>query len=200
MDFGYSAGAQAPALKILNAAPASAGSEFEVARSEHLPIYKASYDLCLYFEDVVRGFSRYHKYGLGSDLRDGARRLLKLVVRANARADKVPVLLDLREELEELKVVARLCHDARALPNMNSFERAAVLLVDIAKQNEVWIKSQRLPGRGQNRSAIPARPAQKVIPKTSGVLRLCPSLREKHDRTRRILGGARLNSLSSPAA
>jgi hypothetical protein len=48
-----------------------------MARSEHLPIYKSSYDLCLYFEQVVRNFSRYHKYSLGSDLRDGARRVLK---------------------------------------------------------------------------------------------------------------------------
>jgi len=38
---------------------------FHVARSEHLPIYKAAYDRCLYLEQVVRGFSRYHKYGLG---------------------------------------------------------------------------------------------------------------------------------------
>jgi hypothetical protein len=127
-----------------------------VARSEHLPIYKASYDLCLYFEQLVRGFSRYHKYGLGTDLRDGSRRVLKLVVRANARADKVPVLLDVREEVEELKVLVRLCHDAKALPNMNSFEHAAGLLVDIAKQNEGWIKSQRFPDRGQNRAAIPS--------------------------------------------
>lgn len=126
-----------------------------MARSEHLPIYKASYDLCLYFEQVVRGFSRYHKYGLGTDLRDGARRVLKLVVRANAREDKVAVLLDVREEIEELKVVLRLCHDARALPNATAFEHGARLLVEIAKQNEGWIKSQRCPGRGQNRAAIP---------------------------------------------
>ncbi|MGH8554923.1 MAG: hypothetical protein ACREUD_05050 [Gammaproteobacteria bacterium] len=45
-----------------------------MARSEHLPIYKASYDLCLYLEQIVRSFSRYHKYSLGADLRDGARR------------------------------------------------------------------------------------------------------------------------------
>ncbi len=64
-----------------------------MARSEHLPIYKSSYDLCLYFEHVVRNFSRYHKYSLGSDLRDGARRVLKLVARANARRDKTRVLL-----------------------------------------------------------------------------------------------------------
>lgn len=37
-----------------------------MARSEHLPIYKAAYDLCLYFEQVVHGFSRYHKYARSS--------------------------------------------------------------------------------------------------------------------------------------
>jgi hypothetical protein len=49
-----------------------------VAHTEHLPIYKSSYDLCLYLEQAVHGFSRYHKYAMGADLRDGARRVLKL--------------------------------------------------------------------------------------------------------------------------
>jgi hypothetical protein len=79
-----------------------------MAQSEHLPIYKASYDLCLYLEPVVQGFARYHKYSLGAGLRDGARRVLKLVVRANSRRDKAPVLLEIREEAEQLKVVLRL--------------------------------------------------------------------------------------------
>jgi len=65
------------------------------------------------------------------------------------------VLLGVREEVEELKVLVRLCHDTKALPDMNSFEHAACLLVDIARQNEGWIKSQSFPGRGQNRAAIP---------------------------------------------
>ena len=61
-----------------------------MAQTEHVPIYKRAYDLCLYFEQVVRNFSRYHKYSLGADLRDGARRVLKLVVRGNARREKAP--------------------------------------------------------------------------------------------------------------
>ena len=48
-----------------------------MAQTEHLPIYKAAYDLCLYFEQIVRNFGRYHKYSLGQELRDGARRVLK---------------------------------------------------------------------------------------------------------------------------
>lgn len=134
-----------------------------MAQAEHLPIYKSSYDLCLYLEQLVRGFSRYHKYALGADLRDGARRVLKLIVRANARRDTVPLVLEIREELEELKVLLRLCHDVKAFPNFNAFEHALTQVVEIAKQNEGWLKSQR-QGHGQNRRAMPDRLATPGVP------------------------------------
>ena len=122
-----------------------------MAQTERLPIYKSAYDLCLYFEQVVRNFSRYHKYSIGADLRNCAREVLKLVVRANSRRDKVQILLELREALEELKVLLRLCHDIKAFPNLNSFEHAISLVTEIAKQNEGWIKRQ---GHGQDRQAM----------------------------------------------
>jgi hypothetical protein len=37
-----------------------------MARYEHLPIYKKAFDLFLYFEKIVRKFSRYDKYTLGA--------------------------------------------------------------------------------------------------------------------------------------
>ena len=134
-----------------------------MAQTEHLPIYKAAYDLCLYFEQIVRNFSRYHKYSLGQDLRDGARRVLKLIVRANGRPDKVRVLLQIREEVEELKVLLRLCNDAKTFPNFNSFEHGIRLVTDIAKQNEGWLKSQQR-GRGQNRRVILDEVAEPSVP------------------------------------
>jgi len=95
-----------------------------MAQTEHLPIYKAAYDVCL--EQVVRKFYGYHKHALsreqrdriegyspGHDLRDGARRVLEFVVGANARRDKTPVLLRLRR-------------DVKAFPNFNSFECAII--------------------------------------------------------------------------
>jgi hypothetical protein len=125
-----------------------------MAQTEHLPIYKRSYDLCLSLEQVVRSFSRCHKYTLGADLRDGARRVLKLIVRANARRDKVPVLLELREQVEELKVILRLCQDVKAFANFDAFEQAITGVVEIAKQNEGWLRQQR-QGHGQSRRAVP---------------------------------------------
>ena len=47
-----------------------------MARYEHLPIYKTAMDLAVYLEQVVRNFSRYHKYTLGSDLRQQSRELV----------------------------------------------------------------------------------------------------------------------------
>jgi len=70
-----------------------------MARYEHLPIYKAAMDLTVYIETIVRNFSRYHKYTLGSELRQQSRELVTLIIRANSRSDKLPVLHNLRERL-----------------------------------------------------------------------------------------------------
>ncbi|MBY0279422.1 four helix bundle protein [Candidatus Binatia bacterium] len=133
-----------------------------MAQTEHLPIYKRTYDLCLYLEQVVRSFPRYQKYTLGTDLRDAARRVLKLVVRAGSRQNKVDVLLELRETLEELKVLLRLGQDAHAFQKFASFEHAATLVVEIAKQNEGWLKHQRQAGGGTGAGGGSGRPGAVV--------------------------------------
>jgi len=60
-----------------------------MAQYEHLPIYKAAFDLQIYFEGIVRNFSRSHKYTHGAALRALAREVLMLIVRANNCRDKV---------------------------------------------------------------------------------------------------------------
>jgi hypothetical protein len=54
-----------------------------MARYEHLPIYKSALDMTVHFERLVAGFSRYHKYTLGTELRESSRAVLMQVVRAN---------------------------------------------------------------------------------------------------------------------
>jgi|CXWL01.1.fsa_nt_gi hypothetical protein len=56
-----------------------------MARYEHLLIYKTAMDLAVYLEQVVRTFSRYHKYTLGSELRQQSHELVTLIIRANSR-------------------------------------------------------------------------------------------------------------------
>jgi hypothetical protein len=47
-----------------------------LARHEHLPIYRAALAVAVDFETQVAGFSRYHKYTLGTDLRNRSRRVV----------------------------------------------------------------------------------------------------------------------------
>jgi len=112
-----------------------------LAQYEHLPIYKASFDLLVYFEKIVKNFSRYNKYTHGKALREIAREILMLIVRANNTYNKRPVLEEVRIKLEELKVTVRVCKEIQAFPNFNSFETAINMVVEIAKQNEGWMRS-----------------------------------------------------------
>lgn len=59
-----------------------------MARYEHLSIYKAAFDLNLYFEKVVRNFSRYHKYTLGTELHNRAREVVRLGVVEKSVSDR----------------------------------------------------------------------------------------------------------------
>ncbi len=93
-----------------------------MAQFEHLPIYKKAYDLTLYFEKIVRNFSRYHKYTVGAELRQLSREALQLIRLANNTSDKAQILIKLRERLEDLKLTIRLCKDLKAFPSFNSFQ------------------------------------------------------------------------------
>ena len=54
-----------------------------MARYEHIPIYKATFDLACEAERAVRAFSRYNKYTLWTDLRDRSRALVDTVIKAS---------------------------------------------------------------------------------------------------------------------
>ncbi len=112
-----------------------------MAQYEHLPIYKAAFDLVVYFEEIVRHFSRYNKYTHGTALRESAHDILLLIVRANSSAEKRPLLAELRLKIEELKVELRVCKEVKAFHNFNSFETSINHVIRIAKQNEGWIRS-----------------------------------------------------------
>ena len=113
-----------------------------MAQYEHLPIYKKAMDVAFYFEQIVTNFSRYNKYTLGSELRTLSRDVVMLIIRANSSREKLPLLHELRERLEELKIVIRIAKEVHAFKNFKSFQHAIEGVVSVSKQNEGWIKSQ----------------------------------------------------------
>jgi hypothetical protein len=114
-----------------------------VAQYEHLPIYKGAMDLTVYIENMVKGFSRYHKYSIGTDLRNLSREIVRLIISANNTTDKLAALLTLRDTVEQMKVTIRICKEVKAFKSFSSFQYAAEVAVNLSRQSEGWIKSVR---------------------------------------------------------
>lgn len=112
-----------------------------MAYYEHLPIYRKAMETAVYFEKTVRNFSRYNKYNLGAEMRTKSRDIVKLIIKANSNRNKLPLLYELRENIEELKILIRISKESKAFHNFNSFKHAIECVASVSKQNEGWIKS-----------------------------------------------------------
>ncbi len=139
-----------------------------MARYEHLPIYKQAMVVAVHFERIVAGFSRYHKYTLGSELRDTSRQVVALVIRANAEPDKTGALLELRAKLDELLVLIRLAKEVQAFKSFAAYRFTVEQVASVCRQNEGWLRS--LEGNaGRTRARGPeSRRRRAVRPATGG--------------------------------
>lgn len=131
-----------------------------MARYEHLPIYKAALDLTVHLEKVVAGFSRYHKYPLGTELREASRAVLMQVLHANNARDKAArsaELLLLRDRLEALLLAMRVAKEVKAFKSFAGYLHAVEQVGVVARQNEGWfkhtqeLKSGQGPGERESR-------------------------------------------------
>ena len=114
-----------------------------MAYYEHLPIYKVGLDLCVYFEKIIRHFDRHHKYIIGADLRKLSIKSVKLIIKANDTQNKLPLLLELKDNLEEIKILIKICKEVRAFNSFRSFAVSIKMVDNLIKQCNGWIKSQK---------------------------------------------------------
>ena len=78
-------------------------------------------DVAVHFEKVVAGLSRYHKYTLGTVLRNKSREIVSQIIRANAERDKALKLVELRGQLDELVLLIRLAKDVQAFKRFAAY-------------------------------------------------------------------------------
>jgi len=126
-----------------------------MAAYDHLPIFKAMMDATVMMEEIVKGFSRYHKYTLGSELRSMCHEALALIMEANSKQDRREILLRLRMLVERIKIHLVIAREVKAFARPKAFVQAAEKMVNVSRQNEGWIKSSgmtntRGPGHGKN--------------------------------------------------
>jgi len=114
-----------------------------MAKYEHLPIYRKTFELSVYLERVIGGFSKMHKYGLGLRILDSSQLVISRVVRAqNSEVpERISELKELRIEVEVLKNQLHLAMEVGAFKSFNAYNHAAGLAVEVSKQTEGWLKS-----------------------------------------------------------
>lgn len=116
-----------------------------MARYNHLPIYRQAQELMVYVETVVRGFSRYHKYTIGTRLRESTWQVLTLIVKANNTpvAERRPLLVQLRDAVAEVDIALTTAKELKAFTKHQAYVNAARMAIDIGRQSEGWLKSAR---------------------------------------------------------
>jgi hypothetical protein len=163
-----SADKSAPTSRV-NLGPASRSEVnfFEIDRTElsmeHKPnlppIYRECRRLLLETEQSVLHFSRYHKYGVGADMRQQAMNIMRRVHRACF--DKLRQLEHLQAmvwQVDDFKISLQLAMDVGAFatsnkgqPRFDAFERLARLASAVGKQCGGWYQtSQSQANRGPN--------------------------------------------------
>jgi len=110
---------------------------------ENLPIFKRALELNVYLEEAVRNFSHYHKYAIGSELRQKAREVLYGIYRVYFAKDKQASIMALRDSIEELKITIYLAKELKSLRDFKQFEILSRLAVELAKQAQGWLGSQK---------------------------------------------------------
>jgi len=114
-----------------------------MAQYEHLPIYRQAMQLAVHLEQVVRKFSRYNKYTLGSELREQAHGIVGNIIKANNEQGRLEALVELRDSIERLKTTVRIAQEVKAFQTFAAFSTAVEALVSLGRQSEGWIKNVR---------------------------------------------------------
>ena len=109
-----------------------------------MPVFRAAYDLALSTDQAVHGWSRYHKYTSGTEIRTLSRAVLKDIITANDQREPAERLHYLRKaltNLEMLKIMLRLAHDSGGCSSRKQYLHLASQVVDVAKQLSAWARS-----------------------------------------------------------
>jgi len=126
------------------------------AAYENLRVYKAAKDMTAYFEMLIRGFERYHKYQIGVDIRRDSYAALILIAKANIRSLRENNLRLALDKLLELKIKVDICAEIKAYRNPHSYAVAARKVSEVSKQCEGWLRSCENPGRQEKPAREPA--------------------------------------------
>ena len=113
-----------------------------MARATDLPIYRAAYDLLKLLAKLTQQYPRGYRQGLAREVFAESQAVVAGIFRANTTKDKAPVIEQLREHLETLKLLLRLSKDLYLI-SPGQFGATVELTDAIGKQASGWLNYAR---------------------------------------------------------
>ena len=149
------------------------------AEYDHLPVYKAAYDLLqhVYRDKCIASVPRDVKYTLVEKLKQDILEVLVLIYKAhyNMLGDKALQLQQARELIPGVKARMRIMYDLRYI-NLDLFRTLAVEVESVSKQLGAWhaktLRRRSAAPAARNAAADPADPmAASVAARTAAMAR-----------------------------
>jgi len=113
--------------------------DYSMATYNHLPVYKASYDLLVELFRFTKEFSREYKYTLGESIKKETIEMITGIYRANSSYSKKEIIQSTREKVEVIRLFLRLLKDLRQI-NLKKFVRLNEKIESVSKQLSAWQK------------------------------------------------------------
>ena len=119
----------------------SPNQKFFMATYDHLPVYKASYELLLEIFKFTRNFQREYKYTIGEKLKNETVDMITHIYRANSARVKTERIQQARESLEVIRLYLRLLKDLNQI-GLKRFVDINALIETVSRQLCGWQKAQ----------------------------------------------------------
>jgi len=107
----------------------------------HLPVYKASYDLLVEIFQFTKNFNREYKYTIGDSIKKETTEMIINIYLANSSYAKKPLIQSARENAEVIRLLFRLLKDLKQI-SLEKFVEINEKLESVSKQLFAWQKSQ----------------------------------------------------------
>lgn len=107
-----------------------------------LAIQQKIYDMMLYAYPILDNFPKSQKFSMVQDIKKSMDNILKLVITANKKKNKLPTLEKLDVELASLRVYIRLAYDLQYFRGANNYMTFSKHLTEIGNMLGGWIKSE----------------------------------------------------------
>lgn len=113
-----------------------------MATYNHLPVYKASYDLLVELFRFAKNFSREYKYTLGEDIKKETVLMIKNIYWANSSYSKAKIIQSARDNIEVIRLYLRILKDLKQV-NLKKFVFLNEKIESVSKQLTAWQKSTK---------------------------------------------------------